>query len=131
LDLIESSKQQPPNHLSIGTESMNDFRLPRDEMRAELPCTRQSKAQQSRRSTASIAVGLVLRLAMLSASARPAAAEATVGTNDVPSALTDHWSLGTQVSYGKLQGDAANSPVTTDKTQRCTARPSRIASESR
>jgi outer membrane protein len=32
--------------------------------------------------------------------------------------LTDHWSLGAHVSYGKLQGDAANSPVTTDKTQR-------------
>jgi len=32
--------------------------------------------------------------------------------------LTDHWSLGTHVSYGRLQGDAANSPVTTNKTQR-------------
>ena len=32
--------------------------------------------------------------------------------------LTDHVSLGAHVSYGKLQGDAANSPVTTDKTQR-------------
>jgi outer membrane protein len=32
--------------------------------------------------------------------------------------LTDHWSLGAHVSYGRLQGDAANSPVTTDKTQR-------------
>jgi outer membrane protein len=32
--------------------------------------------------------------------------------------LTDHWSLGAHVSYGKLQGDAADSPVTTDKTQR-------------
>jgi outer membrane protein len=32
--------------------------------------------------------------------------------------LTDHWSLGAHVGYGKLQGDAANSPVTTDKTQR-------------
>src|SRR5258708_25711309 len=32
--------------------------------------------------------------------------------------LTDHWSLGSHVSYGKLQGDAANSPVTTDKIQR-------------
>jgi MipA family protein len=32
--------------------------------------------------------------------------------------LTDHWSLGAHMSYGKLQGDAANSPVTTDKTQR-------------
>jgi outer membrane protein len=32
--------------------------------------------------------------------------------------LTDHWSLGAHVSYGKLRGDAADSPVTTDKTQR-------------
>jgi outer membrane protein len=32
--------------------------------------------------------------------------------------LTDHWSLGSHVSYGRLQGDAADSPVTTDKTQR-------------
>jgi MipA family protein len=32
--------------------------------------------------------------------------------------VTDHWSLGAHVSYGKLQGDAADSPVTTDKTQR-------------
>jgi MipA family protein len=32
--------------------------------------------------------------------------------------LTDHWSLAAHVSYGRLQGDAANSPVTTDKTQR-------------
>jgi MipA family protein len=32
--------------------------------------------------------------------------------------LTDHWSLGAHVGYGRLQGDAANSPVTTDKTQR-------------
>jgi outer membrane protein len=32
--------------------------------------------------------------------------------------LTDHWSLGAHVSYGKLQGDAADSPVTTDETQR-------------
>jgi outer membrane protein len=33
-------------------------------------------------------------------------------------ALTQHWSLAAHVSYGRLQGDAANSPVTTDKTQR-------------
>jgi outer membrane protein len=32
--------------------------------------------------------------------------------------LMDHWSVGAHVSYGKLQGDAADSPVTTDKTQR-------------
>jgi MipA family protein len=32
--------------------------------------------------------------------------------------LTGHWSLGAHVSNGRLQGDAADSPVTTDKTQR-------------
>jgi outer membrane protein len=32
--------------------------------------------------------------------------------------LTNHWSLAAHVSYGRLQGDAADSPVTTDKTQR-------------
>jgi outer membrane protein len=32
--------------------------------------------------------------------------------------LTSRWSLSAHVSYGRLQGDAANSPVTTDKTQR-------------
>jgi outer membrane scaffolding protein for murein synthesis (MipA/OmpV family) len=29
--------------------------------------------------------------------------------------------LGAHVAYGKLQGDAADSPVTTDKTQRMLA----------
>ncbi len=33
-------------------------------------------------------------------------------------ALTPHWMLGAHVAYGRLQGDAADSPVTTDKTQR-------------
>jgi len=33
-------------------------------------------------------------------------------------ALTRNWSLAANVRYGRLQGDAANSPVTTDKTQR-------------
>lgn len=33
-------------------------------------------------------------------------------------ALTRNWSLAARVNYGRLQGDAANSPVTTDKTQR-------------
>ncbi len=32
--------------------------------------------------------------------------------------LTDRWSLAAFASYGRLQGDAADSPVTTDKTQR-------------
>jgi outer membrane protein len=31
--------------------------------------------------------------------------------------LTQHWMLGAHVAYGKLQGDAADSPVTEDKTQ--------------
>lgn len=35
--------------------------------------------------------------------------------------LTQHWMLGAYVTYGKLQGDAADSPVTTDKTQRMLA----------
>jgi outer membrane scaffolding protein for murein synthesis (MipA/OmpV family) len=33
-------------------------------------------------------------------------------------ALTRNWSIAVNGSYGRLQGDAANSPVTTDKTQR-------------
>jgi len=41
---------------------MNDFPLPRNEMRAESRCTRQSEAQRRRRSTASITVGLILPL---------------------------------------------------------------------
>jgi outer membrane protein len=32
--------------------------------------------------------------------------------------LTKHWSVAAFVNYGVLQGDAADSPVTTDKTQR-------------
>jgi outer membrane protein len=32
--------------------------------------------------------------------------------------LTERWSVAAHVSYGRLQGDAATSPVTTDKTQR-------------
>jgi MipA family protein len=32
--------------------------------------------------------------------------------------LTQHWLFAAHASYGRLQGDAANSPVTTDKTQR-------------
>jgi outer membrane protein len=35
--------------------------------------------------------------------------------------LTQHWMLGAHVAYGRLQGDAADSPVTTDKTQRLLA----------
>ena len=33
-------------------------------------------------------------------------------------ALTRNWSVAANVRYGRLQGDAADSPVTTDKTQR-------------
>jgi outer membrane protein len=49
---------------------------------------------------------------------------ATSGINSVGGSasarylLTDHWSLAAHVSYARLQGDAANSPVTIDKTQR-------------
>jgi len=32
--------------------------------------------------------------------------------------LTKSWSLAAHASYGRLQGDVADSPVTTDKTQR-------------
>jgi outer membrane protein len=32
--------------------------------------------------------------------------------------LTKHWSVAAHARYGRLQGDAANSPVTTDKNQR-------------
>lgn len=67
---------------------MNDFRLPRNEMRAESRCTRQSEAQRRRRSTASIAVGSILPLVMSSASVLPAAAQAT-DTDDVPSTAAE------------------------------------------
>jgi outer membrane protein len=39
---------------------------------------------------------------------------AAAGANYV---VTRHWSLAAHVSYGRLEGDAANSPVTTDKLQ--------------
>jgi outer membrane protein len=39
----------------------------------------------------------------------------SVGANYM---VTQHWSLGAHASYGRLQGDAARSPVTTDKTDR-------------
>jgi outer membrane protein len=65
---------------------MNDFRLPGNEIRAELRGARQSEPQDSRRSTMSIACGLILLLSVLRASVRPAAAEANLDTGDVPSA---------------------------------------------
>lgn len=40
------------------------------------------------------------------------------GVVDASYLITEHWSVAAHVSYGRLQGDAADSPVTTDKTQR-------------
>jgi outer membrane protein len=40
------------------------------------------------------------------------------GSANLSCKLTAHWLLAAHVSYGWLQGDAADSPVTTDKTQR-------------
>ena len=39
------------------------------------------------------------------------------GSAGITYRLTDHWLLGAHASYGQLQRDAADSPVTTDKTQ--------------
>jgi MipA family protein len=69
-----------------GAESMNDFRLPRNEKRVASRCAPQSESQRSRRSTMSIACGLILLLAILRASVRPAAAETNGDSGDVPSA---------------------------------------------
>ena len=65
---------------------MNDFRLPGNEKHADSRGALQSEAQHSRRSTLSIACGLIFALAILRASVRPAAAEASGDANDVPSA---------------------------------------------
>jgi MipA family protein len=75
--------------LSTGAESMNDFRLPRNEKRAESRCALQPEAQHDRRSALSVALGLILPLTIWSAGVRPAAAQATVDTNDVPSAAAE------------------------------------------
>lgn len=43
----------------------------------------------------------------------------TIGAGaDARYALTEHWSVAAHATYGRLQGDAATSPVTTDKTQK-------------
>jgi outer membrane protein len=68
---------------------MNDCRLPRDEKCAESPSALQSESQHGRRSTMSIAFGVILRLAILSASVRPAAAQTSVDAGDVPSAAAE------------------------------------------
>src|SRR5712672_3103934 len=68
---------------------MNDFRLPRDEKRAASRSALQSDSQHNRRSTMSVACGLILPLAILSASVRPAAAEANGDADDVPSAAAE------------------------------------------
>src|SRR5216684_4671425 len=75
--------------LSNGAESMNDFRLPKHEKRAESPCALQSEAQHGRRSTASIALGVILPLVILSANVWPAAAQANGDGGDVPSAAAE------------------------------------------
>jgi MipA family protein len=75
--------------LSNGAESMNDFRLPKHEKRAESPCALQSEAQHGRRSTMSITLGVILPLAILSANVRPAAAQTNVDGGDVPSAAAE------------------------------------------
>jgi len=68
---------------------MNDFRLPKHEKRVEPPCALQSESQQGRRSTMNIVFGLILPLAILSVSARPAAAQTNVDAGDVPSAAAE------------------------------------------
>jgi outer membrane protein len=72
-----------------GTESMNEFRLPSYEKRADAPGDPQSKSQHSRRSTMSIARGLILPLAILGASVRPAAAQGGGDSNEVQTAVAD------------------------------------------
>ncbi len=44
--------------------------------------------------------------------------ESVSGSAGATYMLTEHWSFGAHASYGRLQRDAADSPVTTDKTQR-------------
>jgi outer membrane protein len=72
--------------LSNGAESMNDFRLSGYDKNAELWCALKSEPQRGRRSTMSIAFGLLLPLAIWSACVWPAAAEINVDAGDVPSA---------------------------------------------
>src|SRR3984893_17413147 len=72
--------------LSNGAESMNDFRLSAHEKDEESRCALDSEPQRGRRSTRSIAFGVLLPLAIFGASVRPAAAETNVDAGDVPSA---------------------------------------------
>jgi outer membrane protein len=71
--------------LSIGDESMNDFRLPRYEKRAESRSALEHEPQHRRRPAMSIAFGLVLKLAIVCASVRAAAAATSLDAGDVPS----------------------------------------------
>src|SRR5258708_31545500 len=68
---------------------MNDFRLPRCEKRAESARALEPVPQHRRRSAMSMAFGLILKLAMVGASVRPAAAETNVDAGDVPSAAAE------------------------------------------
>jgi outer membrane protein len=68
---------------------MNPFRLPRIENCGQLRCARQSQSQHSRSSTMSIALGLILPLAMLTTSMRSTAAEKSADANDVQPVAAD------------------------------------------
>jgi outer membrane protein len=68
---------------------MNDFRLPRNEKRAESRCALEPELQHRRRSAMSVAFGLILKLAIVGASVRPAAAETNVDAGDVPAAAAE------------------------------------------
>jgi MipA family protein len=70
----------------MGTESMSDFRLPRNEKRSESRHAPQSGSQPSRRSATSIACGLILLLSVSGTGVRSAAADATVDANNIPPA---------------------------------------------
>src|ERR1700737_2813476 len=84
---------------------MNEFRLLENEKHSEPRCAAQSKSQHGRRSAMGIAFRRILPLAILSASVRLAAAEATTDTNDdvppaaavskdeshVPDPFSDKW----------------------------------------
>src|SRR3984893_18513319 len=65
---------------------MNDFRLPGYEKSPESRCALPAKRQPGRRSAMSMVFGLVLKLAMVGASVRPAAAQTSVDAGNVPSA---------------------------------------------
>jgi MipA family protein len=75
--------------LSNGAESMNDFRLPRYEIRAGSRNALESEPQHRRRSAMSIAIGFILKLALVGASVRPAAAETNVDARAAPSVAAE------------------------------------------